>query len=513
MNPTEQQDEDGDIAGDIVIGLVGPVGCDLSRIEDALGQALSRFDYEQRIYKVSQLFEDAAIAKVAGTVDRSSEYRRIESAMNSGDKLRRATGRQDIMAVHASAEICEARPKKDGKPVPMDRVAHVIHSLKRKEEAFALRKVYGARFVLISVYVPRADRVDRLVKKAMDETEALRLVLRDEEGGDDYGQATSDTFQLADLFLDGRSKPDDIEAELVRFLDLLFGSRLVTPRRDEHAMFSAFSSSLRSGDLSRQVGAAIADSHGSVLAMGCNDAPRFGGGQYWPEGDDARDLALGEDSNDRIRRQMARNLLEEIGRFDPSKDELKQEKDLLKKVGILDITEYGRAVHAEMAAVTDCARRGVSTQGAYLYCTTFPCHKCVKHLVAAGIERVYFIEPYPKSRALELHGDSVSINDLAGGRLRMLPFFGIGPRRFVELFALQDPTGDRIRRKGAQGKVVAWSRSGATPVLQEKLVSYLDRETVAAATMFEVKEKLEQEAGGASNHAAEMAPGSGDHPS
>jgi hypothetical protein len=128
-------------------------------------------------------------------------------------------------------------------------------------------------------------------------------------------------------------------------------------------------------------------------------------------------------------------------------------------------------------------------------------------------ERVYFIEPYPKSRALELHGDSVSINDLAGGRLRMLPFFGIGPRRFVELFALQDPTGDRIRRKGAQGKVVAWSRSGATPVLQEKLVSYLDRETVAAATMFEVKEKLEQEAGGASNHAAEVAPGSGDHPS
>jgi deoxycytidylate deaminase len=495
MNPTEQQAEDEDIAGDIVIGLVGPVGCELSRIEDALRLALSRFNYEGRIYKVSQLFEDGAIAKVAGIVDESSEYKRIESAMNAGDKLRRMTGQKDIMAVHAAAQICGARTQEGGEAQPMQRVAHVIHSLKRKEEAIALREVYGARFVLVSVYVPRTDRVERLVKKAMSEEEALHLVLRDEEGEEEFGQATSDTFQLADLFLDGRSKPDDIESELVRFLDLLFGSRLVTPRRDEHAMFAAFSSSLRSGDLSRQVGAAISDAQGSILAMGCNDAPRFGGGQYWPESDDARDLALGEDSNDRIRRQMARSLLEKIGRFDPSKDELEQEKDLLKKVGILDITEYGRAVHAEMAAVTDCARRGVSAQGAYLYCTTFPCHNCVKHLVAAGIERVYFIEPYPKSRALELHGDSVSINDLSGSRLRMLPFFGIGPRRYVELFALQDATGERIRRKGSRGKVIGWSRTEATPKLQEKLVSYLDREKMAAATMYKVKEKLDQAAG------------------
>lgn len=503
MSPTEVQD-DGDIAGDIVIGLVGPVGCDLSRIEDALKLALSRFRYQGRIYKVSQLFEDAAIAKVAGIVDRTSEFRRIESAMNAGDKLRRITGQKDIMAVHAAAEICKARAQEGGDPRPMQRVAHVIHSLKRKEEAISLREVYGARFVLVSAYVPREERVARLVKKAMSEEEALRLVLRDEEGGEEFGQATSDTFQLADLFLDGRARPDEIESELVRFLDLLFGSRLVTPRRDEHAMFAAFSSSLRSGDLSRQVGAAISDTHGAVLAMGCNDAPRFGGGQYWPEGDDARDLALGEDSNDRIRRQMARSLLQEIGRFDPDKDELQQEKDLLKKVGILDITEYGRAVHAEMAAITDCARRGVSTQGAYLYCTTFPCHNCVKHLVAAGIECVYFIEPYPKSRALELHGDSVSSNDLAAGRLRLLPFFGIGPRRYVELFTLQDPTGERIRRKGPQGKVVAWQRAEAAPALPEKIMSYLDREKMATATLLEVKKSLESRSG---DHEGRVGPG------
>ena len=501
MNPIEEQKDSDDVAGDIVIGLVGPVGCDLSRIEDALGRALSRFEYQQRIHKLSQLFEDDAVARAVGAVDRSSEFARIRSAMDAGDNLRRSSGQKHIMALHAASEIASGRQRGGDALLPMSRVAHVIHSLKRKEEAIALREIYGARFMLISVYVPRAERVERLMKKAMSESEALLLVLRDEEGGHDFGQATSDTFQLADLFLDGRSRPDDIELEVVRFLDLLFGSRLVTPRRDEHAMFAAFSSSLRSGDLSRQVGAAITDSRGAILAMGCNDAPKFGGGQYWPEDDDSRDLALGEDSNDRIRRQMARNLLVEIGKFQPGRDELEQETELLKKVGILDITEFGRAVHAEMAAVTDCARRGVSTQGAYLYCTTFPCHNCVKHLVAAGIEQVYFIEPYPKSRALELHGDSVSISDLSSGRLRLLPFFGIGPRRYVELFMLQEPSGERIRRKGAQGKVVNWSRSGASPVLQERLMSYIEREQLATRTMQDVKQQLEQVAankGGAS---------------
>jgi hypothetical protein len=35
-------------------------------------------------------------------------------------------------------------------------------------------------------------------------------------------------------------------------------------------------------------------------------------------------------------------------------------------------------VHAEMAAITDAVRSGVSTQGCILYTTTFPCHDCVK---------------------------------------------------------------------------------------------------------------------------------------
>ena len=44
--------------------------------------------------------------------------------------------------------------------------------------------------------------------------------------------------------------------------------------------------------------------------------------------------------------------------------------------------------HAEMEALLSCARSGVSTRGATLYSTTFPCHNCAKHIIAAGVARV-----------------------------------------------------------------------------------------------------------------------------
>lgn len=56
-------------------------------------------------------------------------------------------------------------------------------------------------------------------------------------------------------------------------------------------------------------------------------------------------------------------------------------------------------MHAEMFAITDAARRGLSVRDATLYCTTFPCHMCARHIIASGIRKVVYIEPYPKSMA------------------------------------------------------------------------------------------------------------------
>ena len=81
----------------------------------------------------------------------------------------------------------------------------------------------------------------------------------------------------------------------------------------------------------------------------------------------------------------------------------------LRNTKIFEITEYGRAVHAEMDALLNCASAGVSPKGATLFTTAFPCHNCTRHIIAAGISRVVSIEPYPKSQAVDLHGDAIRL--------------------------------------------------------------------------------------------------------
>jgi hypothetical protein len=108
-------------------------------------------------------------------------------------------------------------------------------------------------------------------------------------------------------------------------------------------------------------------------------------------------------------------------------------------------------IHAEMSALTDAARLGVSVKGGTLYCTTFPCHMCAKHIVASGLSRIVFLEPYLKSLALDLHADAIQVESGERGKYHHHPcvsfehFYGISPRRYRELF-------ERGRRKDKNGK-------------------------------------------------------------
>jgi hypothetical protein len=106
----------------------------------------------------------------------------------------------------------------------------------------------------------------------------------------------------------------------------------------------------------------------------------------------------------------------------------------------MDALEYGRIIHAEMSAIIDASRIGRPTKQSILFCTTFPCHMCAKHIVGSGIEKVYFLEPYPKSLVGDLHSDSISVEGNDRGNYSQYPavvfehFFGVAPRRYGELF-------------------------------------------------------------------------------
>lgn len=58
-----------------------------------------------------------------------------------------------------------------------------------------------------------------------------------------------------------------------------------------------------------------------------------------------------------------------------------------------------RTIHAEVNAITQAARLGISTEGATLYCNTFPCWQCFKSIVAAGISEVVYQDDYRSHEA------------------------------------------------------------------------------------------------------------------
>src|SRR5204863_5119044 len=116
-------------------------------------------------------------------------------------------------------------------------------------------------------------------------------------------------------------------------------------------------------------------------------------------------------------------------------------RQLIRKSRVGDLIEFSRAVHAEMDAVLSAGREGISTVGCRLYVTTFPCHYCARHLVSAGIDEVQFIEPYPKSLAIDLHDDSIVVEAAdwtppseGGQQVWFHPFSGVSPRLYKRAF-------------------------------------------------------------------------------
>lgn len=53
-----------------------------------------------------------------------------------------------------------------------------------------------------------------------------------------------------------------------------------------------------------------------------------------------------------------------------------------------------RAVHAEANAIAQAARHGISTQGACIYVTLEPCLSCLKLIISAGIQEIYYETPF-----------------------------------------------------------------------------------------------------------------------
>ena len=167
-----------------------------------------------------------------------------------------------------------------------------------------LRHVYGEAFGLLGVVCAAETRKQRISSKYKDagHSSATDLMGRDEKEGPAWGQRVADVFHLADAFLDNTESRYENEKtkesnpawglpdEVTRFIKVVTQTEILRPTLAEVGMFAAYGAQLKSACLSRQVGAALLDRAGNILATGTNEVPKAGGGvyEYW----DCRALSL-----------------------------------------------------------------------------------------------------------------------------------------------------------------------------------------------------------------------------
>jgi len=495
---------------ELIIGLVGPAGVRLGDVSKVLIEYLKFFNYSAESIHVSKLLEnyhgyDKSKMEVG-------EVGRILYSQGVALDFRRELEDGAAPSLAAVAEIRKRRGALTGNPEsPRHSHVFILDQLKHPSEVELLRKIYGPAFMLLAGHAPKTNRISSLAKRLAHRDLTKRseafyigkageiIEIDDNQVDDpDFGQNTRDTYPLADFFIDLTNEGGEHAAR--RFIDLLFGDPSETPYPNEYAMHQAWSASVRSSDFNRQVGAVIVKDEKNnsslqgdlaIVATGMNEVPFRGGGLYWRDtSPDARDQYLEGKGDDRayaIKMSALAELLErikKIGWLNKEKSE-KSSGDLadellpsLKRTQFINIGEFSRPVHAEMAALIDSARRGVAVQGLRMFVTTFPCHNCAKHIIAAGLRQVIYLEPYPKSKAKELYSEEITSKEWSGqsnqDMVEFIAYTGIAPRQYQRLFSMEH----RGKKRGISKNEWEEKKSSHLPlyIMENVSASYLKNE-------------------------------------
>jgi len=477
-----------------MIGFVGPVGSGCTKaaslIFEVFEEEFSEFVNPVHVpLKVSDWFREELRESDPNWDDKTPCEQRSD-LQEKGNEWRR----NDLYSV-ASRAISQAMEKREQENFISQKpniILSVIDSLKNPYEVEGLRRIYGSSFILIGITADEKVRWDRLQRidswgsvprsefKKIDERDRCE---KDPATGEvlPWGQRVEEVFLLSDYYIinndEESERRPELRKELLRVLNMAFSNPFMSPRKDEAIMHEAWSAGCRSLCLSRQVGAAVADKKGSLIAVGWNEAPKFGGGLYSEYSDQDYRCARFEEEENRFCRnnkEQEKIIDEIIDKFGEGWSNLEKDgeeaftalKMALRSSRIMDLLEFSRAVHAEMEALVSVARTGsAGLVDSTMYVTSMPCHMCARHIVAAGIKEVVFIEPYYKSLAQDLHGDALKISNIGPPEPWDVVWFrqyeGIAPRRYLSTFKVAH---DQERKKDGMK-------------LEDFRVDYLDEST------------------------------------
>lgn len=485
------------LSSELIFALVGPVASGVSTVASILRRKLGA-DYKYdvpEVIKVSDFIKQLA-GKVSPTISESTLADRITSYQEVGTALRGALGGA-VLAKLAIKRISEIRHADGYRKVQTDqgeasvpvskRRIYIIDSLKNPEEIIQLREIYGNIFWLIGVSAADYVRSSRLKILGVEESRIFSILNRDMGEKAEFGQKVRKAFSSADFFIRNDSEnTDQLERSVDRFLEVVFGVGLNGPTSEESAMFHAATAASKSACLSRQVGASLMSDDGGLISVGWNDVPRYGGGLnpddqgaveearcfHWRGKvchNDAEKSLISNRIVDGIKDALNKKAIEAVKKNKKCVPVILESKEILAAIessGVSSLIEFSRAIHAEMACILSVARdKRHNLKGATMVVTTYPCHNCARHIVASGVVKVVYLEPYEKSLAIKLHPDAISEDVREVDKVHFIQFQGFAPRHILDLFSVKQ---DRKEN----GALIVRSKSDALPVYRRHLDSF-----------------------------------------
>src|SRR3954470_2211763 len=142
----------------LVFGVVAASGTPLDAFLDGFSSLLNRYDYRAVPIRLTELLHEHVAEP--GSMTWNDEGERLEALMDAGDGLRAKLQKGNAMARLAALGIAEKRRELgDGKPS-----AYIIRQLKHPDEASTLRRIYGDRLFVLSLYSTSRERFSYLTE-------------------------------------------------------------------------------------------------------------------------------------------------------------------------------------------------------------------------------------------------------------------------------------------------------------------------------------------------------------
>lgn len=459
---------------EIFIGLVSPLGCDKSSFIKNLKVAFNKRGYELEEITVTKLLIEADIDIEPKSLDYFIK-------MQICSKLRNEYT-NSVLLEPVLKRIIEAR-KNYGND---KKVVYLIDQLKNNDEYRLLSYLYGLNYVQISLFSKQEKRDDLLKQRFANDkinrkkissnqiegiinniNKKYKLKLKAKEIIDNFyneiladsshklmekdfieiddafeikksGQRIFKLFHKSHYFINLDYPEEKNKKEIDKFIALLFGEYKEYPTSEEFGMALAYQASVRSNfPGERHIGAAIISENGEVISVASIRAPSKNS-----TNPSLHDRNLIQDGYDHFHKNI--KSWERILKNCLNCKEV-QDKEHIKSLRkfISELIDFHPCTHAEISAILDAAKNGVSIRNATIYSTTFPCHLCAKDIINAGIKRVVYLEAYPKSKNRILYPNLIDFDPNSESTLIPFIFFhGVGPKRYAYLYSLDNKTGE-----------------------------------------------------------------------